>query len=221
MPPDTPRAGSSLAQAICGEVDLAPTKLRALHELARSNFADGWGTDNLSEALKLANSLVQRLKAEIAKQNATPHWEDTFLRWWRDERIDPIKFYALTMVFMATLPGRRPPMAQAREHALLLLRPDLFFRQGVICQPDSTPAKNRIENTSHLVSQMRKERQALSKKLKGMMEKPPSDLASIFAQIRESWEAAIDATRRELGAELTPVEFQKVIKDLAKVSRAP
>ncbi len=187
-------AGSSLAKTMVDLAGSAPPRLIALRALARSDFAEGWGTDDLSEALSLNKDLERRLKSEIAKRNATPHWEYTFLRWWRDERINPIKFYALTLMFAAGLPGKRPPLAKARAHALLFLRPDLFLREGVICQPDRTLAKNRKENTNPLVGQMRKERQALDKKLKDMMWNHPPGFAPIFAQIREDWEAAIKAT---------------------------
>lgn len=177
MSPNSCYAESSLAEAMVALAGYAPPSLIALRALARVDFAEGWGTDDLSEALKLTNDLEQRLKTEIAKRNATPHWEDTFLRWWRDHRINPIKFYDLTLAFAIRLPGKRIPLAKAREHALLMLRPDLFVQQGVICQPDSTPSKNVKESTSHLAGQMRKERQALSKKLKDMMWNPRSKAA--------------------------------------------
>lgn len=201
---------NSLAQTLVNLAGFTPISPRAVSGLAGPGWVDALEANKYSEALKSLNDLRDRLLSKMAKQNATPKLETILQVWKTKHQLDPIKFYWLMLIFQTSLPGKRPPMAEAREHALHLLRPDLFCREGVSCEPSCKPTRNLREFTHPLARQMRNERQSLTKKLKDAMAKPSSALAPIFEQIRKDWNATLKATCDQLGLDPTPDTFRKL-----------
>lgn len=141
--------------------------------------------------LEIANLLRAEARSKISRQNGTSS-EEKAIAWWRQETgVDPVQFYALTLIHASLIGGSRPPLAKARENALLTLRPDLFFRDGVLSQPCQTPSRNRRALGSRKEVLIRNARRDVSKRLKGLIERPPFELVQRFRQTKKAWEDAI------------------------------
>lgn len=144
--------------------------LRSAHSAILS-LGNSGNSDDASEILKYANEIGNWAKAEIARTNRTEPRARVVEKWKSGHGVDPVKFYAMALLFDHMLKGDRT-MAKAHRAALLVQRPDLQPKKWKGRAEDRKAAvRNLVGNLREFINSPRADFNATLPKIKADFDK--------------------------------------------------